>query len=279
MNDFNPEFDKEKLDIIDRYILGKLYLTASEASKSLNEFRFDIYSKKIYEFVWDDFCDWYIEGIKPEIYSENKQSNKIKVALYILDSILKLLHPVMPFITEEIYTHLTNKKNSLVEESYPEFSENPYIKDIEQFEVIRNIVREIRNMKNESNIKSSVKVKIYVDESKLDKVSSFYIEYFSLCEICSKTSVDINDFSQLIVDGIELFFNSDDYTDKEEEKNRLEKELQKLQAEIIRSEKMLSNKGFLDRAPKELIQKEKDKYAQYVESRKKLEETYNKIAN
>ncbi|MFA5479345.1 MAG: valine--tRNA ligase, partial [Candidatus Muiribacteriota bacterium] len=150
MNDFNPEFDKEKLDIIDRYILGKLYLTASEASKSLNEFRFDIYSKKIYEFVWDDFCDWYIEGIKPEIYSENKQSNKIKVALYILDSILKLLHPVMPFITEEIYTHLTKRNNSLVEESYPEFSENPYIKDIEQFEVIRNIVREIRNMKNES---------------------------------------------------------------------------------------------------------------------------------
>ncbi|MGM0608587.1 MAG: valine--tRNA ligase [Candidatus Muiribacteriota bacterium] len=271
-------FNIEKLDILDKFILQRFYDTTVNADEALKNFRFDIYAKTVYEYVWDDFCDWYIEGVKSEIYSEgNEDSNKLKLVLYLLQNILKMLHPVMPFITEEIYKHVTDDNNFLVNDDFPLIKKNVYDKQVRSFEIIKETVREIRNLKSNSGIKKSLKINVIVSDCDFSSDEINYIEFFGNCNIDFSKKKLCDNYSKIIVEGKELFCNLDEFIDLEEEKKRLEVEITKLEAEIKRSERMLGNTKFVENAPEKIVLNEKKKYEKYKNSKKKLDEAYEKI--
>jgi len=281
LEEFSTDFNRNKLDILDSYILTRLEQTKDTISTAFKDFRFDVLSKSIYEFIWDDFCDWYIEGIKPYIYGKKEDDgNKMKIACYILDNALKMLHPVMPFITEEIHNHLTGSEKTLIDEKYP-------VKDLslvdedkkDEFSKIKGIVKEIRNLKAQSNIRKSETIKVIMKKDAFKSEESIhYVQYFAGAELSLvDTLPEGGKYSKAVAESIEILVNLTENIDPEEEKERLKGEIDKLIKEIERSTKMLSNKGFVDNAPEKVVAKEREKFEMYKGAKSKLEETYRNL--
>ncbi|PLX19742.1 MAG: valine--tRNA ligase [Candidatus Muiribacterium halophilum] len=281
LEEYNTEFNKDNLDILDSFILTRLEKTKETISAAYKDFRFDVLSKSIYEFIWDDFCDWYIEGIKPYIYGKKEDDgNKMKVACYVLDNALRMLHPVMPFITEEIHNHLTKVEKSLIDEKYP-IKDDQLIdeENLTEFKKIQGIVKEIRNLKAQSNIKKSETIKvILLNDSFKDEESLHYVQYFAGAELeLVDTLPEGGKYSKAVAENVEILVDLTENVDLEEEKERLKGEIDKLVKEIERSTKMLNNKGFVANAPEKVVEKEKEKFEMYKESKSKLEETYKNL--
>ncbi|MCK9225979.1 MAG: class I tRNA ligase family protein, partial [Candidatus Muirbacterium halophilum] len=280
LEEYNTDFSYSKLDMQDKFILSKLNLVIKTARDAVDNFRFDIMSKSLYEFMWDDFCDWYIEGIKPYIYGDKKNSEKMKVACFVLDNALRLLHPVMPFITEEIHNHLTKEKKYLVDVKYPEFNEKlVFSQEEKDFALVQNISKEIRNLKANSNIKRSVKLPVIIKPGKMNSQTIFNVEYFSGCEIKQEDIADEKKYSKIVIDNLEILVDLSEHINMDEEKNRLEGDIKKLVNEIKRAENMLANKKFIEKAPEELVNAEKEKLVKFTEQKNKLEETYKNLFN
>ena len=277
---FDTEFSAEKIDMQDKYILSKLNNAIKTASDAVDNFRFDVMSKTIYEFIWDDFCDWYIEGIKPYIYGDKKNDEKLKVACFVLENALRILHPVMPFITEEIHNHLTGKQKYLVNEKYPEYNpEFVFEEEEKEFTLVQDISKEIRNLKANSNIKRSVKLPVIINFNKLNRDTLFNVEYFAGCEIKEDNNTNEKKYSKIVINDLELFVDLSSHVNLDEEKARLEGEIKKLENEIKRAEKMLSNTKFVEKAPKELVDAEKEKLEKFTEQKSKLMQTYKNLFN
>ncbi len=279
--DFKTKKYKEgSLKIEDKWIINRLDKLITEVTKNIENYDLGVALDNIYSFIREEFCDWYIEISKSRIYSENIEE-KIRVC-YVLDYVfrvsMKLLHPFMPFVTTEIYRHLVKYNDKeLMMSKWPKSKEEYDYNEEEKFiEIIKEIIVEIRNIRAKMNVHPSRKVKlIFVTEKYKDKIESCkeFIQKLGFGnDIIFETNKEniTGDAVKIVKEGIELFMPLEGLVDLEEEAKRKEEERKKIEFEIARAEKMLSNPGFVSKAPQSKIDEEKDKLAKYKEMLKKL---------
>ena len=282
------EFSKNPKDlkVEDKWIIGKLNNLIKEVTENINNYDLGIALDKIYSFIWDEFCDWYIEIAKTRFNTDEK----VKVS-YVLDYVfrnsLKLLHPFMPFVTAKIYSYLVNYDNKdIMVSEWPKVSNEDYSNEMDFVENLKNIIVQIRNIRTNMNIHPSKKVKLIAVVNSNNKIVENYLkeseEYLKKLGFGNELVVQNN------LDGIEdnaitvanenfnIYMPFSELVNIEEEKKRLEEEKKKLESEVARSNKILSNEGFLAKAPKAKIDEEKEKLEKYT---KMLEETINRINN
>ena len=265
----------------DKWILSKLNKLVKEVTNNLENFELGIATQKVYDFIWNEFCDWYIEMVKSRLYDENCTTKF--AAQYTLNKVLKeslkLLHPVMPFVTEKIYMQLYHNDESIMISKWPEYTESlSFEKEEEQIEKLKTIIVGIRNLRTNLNVHPSKKSKlIFVTKIANDmlKESSAMIQKLGFANEIdiqeNKENIPQNAMS-VLADGIEVYIPFEELVDLEAEKQRLQGEREKLLSEVARGEKMLSNPGFVNKAPEAKINEEKAKLAKYKEMLEKVEE-------
>ncbi|MDK2917359.1 MAG: valyl-tRNA synthetase [Candidatus Petromonas sp.] len=288
--DKSKDFNKN-LVLADKWILSRLNTIIDEVTTNLEKFELGIAAQKLYDFIWSEYCDWYIELAKPRLYGEDLDSKMTaqSVLLEVLENILKLLHPFMPFITEEIWKHLPNADESVMISKWPEHKEEMSMTEAEgQMALIMNAIKNIRNIRAEMNVAPSKKAKVIVVAEKdayeiIEKNKGYLITLAGASEvILKKDKSNIpEDAASAVINGAELFMPLDDLVDFEKELERLEKEKDKLEKELDRVNKKLSNQGFINKAPEKLVEEEKQKRVKYQEMYDKvlerLEYTKSKI--
>ena len=274
-------YKSEYLKIEDRWIINKLDNLIKTVTKNIEDYDLGIALDNIYNFIWNEFCDWYIEIVKSRIYSDNK-GEKIQVSFvlnYVFGDSLKLLHPFMPFITSKIYSNLVNyDDNALMISHWPKTRQRVTYDEKNDFiETMKDIIVEIRNIRAKMNVHPSKKVElIFVTtkyEKEIEESKNFITKlgFGSNLKIQSdKTGIAENAVS-IVRDGIELYMPLEGLVDLEEEAKRKAEEIEKIKFEIERCEKMLSNPGFVNKAPQAKIDEEKAKLEKYKEMLEKLQ--------
>ena len=279
---------KDDLTYADKWILSKLNVLVAEITNNIDGFELGVFAQKIYDFIWNEFCDWYIEMVKPRLYNENDKTKL--AAMYTLNKVLadslKLLHPIMPFITEEIYTKLYNNDESIMISKWPEYDNNlNYEKEIQAVEELKNIIIGIRNIRVQRNVHPSKKSKLIFVTSDLKETVKDSEPWLLKLGFGSEIQVKDNkeeipqNAMAVLANGVELYMLFEELVDIVEEKERLQKEKERLQSEIQRATKMLSNPGFVNKAPAEKIQEEKDKKAKYEDMLVLVESRLLEIGN
>lgn len=275
------KYKTEALKIEDRWILNKLDNVITTVTRNIEEYDLGIALDNIYSFIWNEFCDWYIEMVKTRLYSDNRQ-DKIQVSFvlnYVFGDSLKLLHPFMPFVTSEIYKELINdNEKELMMTHWPKIKQRvDYDEKNDIIEKLKEIIVEIRNIRASKNIHPSKKADlIFVTENyqeEIEQAKDFLLKLgFGKDVIVQKDKASIpEDAIQIISDGMELYIPLEGLIDKEEERKRQEEEKIRLQQEIARCEKMLSNPGFVNKAPQAKIDEEKVKLEKYKAMLEKIE--------
>jgi len=267
-----------KTNVVDKWIIYKLNKTIKEVTVNMEKYEMGIALSNLYDFVWSDFCDWYIELTKPVLYGEDdkKRQNTVSVLVYVLGEILKLLHPFVPFITEKIYKDIPGEHGPLMIEEFPRYNSRlNFSMAAREVEFIKEIIKTIRNIKAKSGALPSKKVtlKIKTDKKNVVKNCGIYVEKLAGVDsiVYTEDSAGASDNSvSQVIDGAELFVPLGELVDFEEELKRLNKELEKVENEIKRADGKLSNQGFLDKAPKFLVDAEREKLNKYIDMRKKL---------
>ena len=273
-----PAADELKLE--DKWILHRYNQLVQAVTDNLDHFELGIAVSKLYDFIWDEFCDWYIELIKPRLYDEDCPSNRAAqyVLSYVLSGALELLHPFMPFITEEIWQKLPHEGESIVISSWPEFDASlTFADEAAQMEQIMEALKAVRNQRSEMNIPPSKKAKVYI---KTDQPSAFAqgTSFFEKLAGASEAIVADESFTppqnavSCVVPGAQIFMPLDDLVDKEKELARLTKEKDRLLGEIKRVEGKLNNQGFIAKAPENVVEEERQKGEKYREMLAKVEE-------
>ena len=277
----------QKLCYEDKWILSKLNKLIKETTINLNNYDLGVWTQKIYDFIWGEFCDWYIEMVKPRLY--DKENKTREAAQYTLNKVLgdslKLLHPIMPFITEEIYTKLYNNDESIMISSWPQYSEEfNFAKEEKQIEKIKQIIIGIRNIRTNMNVHPAKKsTLIFVTENDEEMIidSQEFIKKLGFADKIivqgNKKNIPQNAMS-VLSEELEVYLPFDELVDLEEEKKRLQGEKQKLEAEVERASKMLSNPGFVNKAPENKIKEEKEKLERYKQMLENVEERLSKLA-
>jgi len=261
-----------ELDLADRWILSRYHRTVKKMNDYLEKYRLMDASSLIYEFFWHDFCDWYIEISKVSLY-RGREEDKVRVASmlsHILDGSLRLLHPIMPFITEEIWQKLPIKKNkeSIMISDYPEYDKRKIDKKSEnQLEVLKDLIYNIRNIRGEMHIPPEIKADILVKIAQSDVYNIINQNEEIVKFLAGVKGITIGDgvykpegSASAVGSGFEIYIPLKGLINIDMEKARLKKEIQKLEAEIEKSSQKLKNKNFIERAPAEVINKEKEKY-------------------
>ena len=270
----------------DKWILSKINTLAKEVATNIDKYDIGVACSKIYDFIWNEFCDWYIEMVKPRLYNEECENRDAAVWTLnkVLKDSLKLLHPIMPFITEEIYTKLYNNDESIMISKWPEYNEKfDFAKEENQIEQLKEVIVGIRNLRTNMNVHPSKKSKlIFVSKDFEDMINSSKtmiekLGFASEIEIRSQRGEVESNSSSILTDGMEVIIPFGDLVDMEEEKKRLESEIKKLEAEVERASKMLSNPGFTAKAPAQKIEEEKQKLAKYEEMLKIAKERYENM--
>ncbi len=277
----------QKLCYEDKWILSKLNKLIKETTINLNNYDLGVWTQKVYDFIWGEFCDWYIEMVKPRLY--DKENKTREAAQYTLNKVLgdslKLLHPIMPFITEEIYTKLYNNDESIMISSWPQYSEEfNFAKEEKQIEKIKQIIIGIRNIRTNMNVHPAKKsTLIFVTENDEEMIidSQEFIKKLGFADKIivqgNKNNIPQNAMS-VLSEELEVYLPFDELVDLEEEKKRLQGEKQKLEAEVERASKMLSNPGFVNKAPENKIKEEKEKLERYKQMLENVEERLSKLA-
>ena len=277
----NELYDKKLLRVEDKWIISKLNDLIETVTQNINEYDLGIALENIYNFIWDEFCNWYIEMSKPRLYSEVKEENaQVSFVLnYVLSNSLKLLHPFMPFITSEIYSKLINDDKDLMVSDWPEVEKDIDNNNEKEFiENIKRIITQIRNIRANMNVHPSQKSKlIFVTnnyEKEINDCSAFIEKLGFANEIIvqnHKNNIPQNAIS-IMANGIEVYIPFEELVNIEEERKRLNEEKKKVLAEIERASKMLANPGFINKAPEAKIKEEEAKLAKYKEMLKNIEE-------
>jgi len=271
----------EKLCIEDKWILTKYNKLVEEVTENLDKFELGVAVAKLYDFIWDVFCDWYIELVKPRLYDANDSTNETAqyVLSYVLSNTLKLLHPFMPFITEEIWLSLPHEGESIVISDWPKADGAlDFPVEAEQMEMIMDAVKAVRNKRAEMNIPPSKKASMIIVTDKADVFSLGTVFFEKLASAASvdvradKAGVDENSVA-VIVDGAQIFMPMGELVDAEKEIARLTEEKKKLIGEIKRVEGKLSNEGFVAKAPAKVVEEEKAKGEKYKQMLEKVEES------
>ncbi|WPX07645.1 valine--tRNA ligase [Caldicellulosiruptor danielii] len=279
---FKP--DERKFTFTERWILSRLDTLIREVTENLEKFEIGIAAQKLYDFIWDEFCDWYIEMSKPILYNKEAENNKEiqYVLLTVLTNVLKLLHPFMPFVTEEIYLNLPHDEESLVISKWPEAKCYYSADDIRVVENLIELIKSIRNMKTERNVSPKIKPNIYIQTNDKLMLEQKYlwevyvkrlagVEKIILSEKVPEESVSI-----VLSWGV-CYIKLKDIIDIEKELKRLTEEKEKLIKEVERSEKLLGNENFVKKAPQKVVDEEKEKYRKYIQILKSVEEQIDRL--
>ncbi|HOQ00583.1 MAG TPA: valine--tRNA ligase [Acetivibrio clariflavus] len=282
--------DESRFTSADKWILSRVNNLTKEVTENLDKFELGIALQKIYEFIWDEFCDWYIELVKPRLYDKDDSSRLEAqyVLNYVLGTAMKLLHPFMPFITEEIYTHLINGDESIMISKWPEYKEEyNFSAEEEKMNTIMSAIKNIRNIRAEMNVPPSKKAKtIFVaskpEDREIVEEGRMYFERLASCSeiLIQSDKTDIpKDAVAAVLPGIEIYLPLEDLIDIEKELERLEKEKENLEKELDRVNAKLANQGFIAKAPAKVVEEEKAKKVKYQEMYDKVIERLNGLKN
>ena len=277
----------QELQPVDRWILSRLNTLVKDATDNMENFELGIAVQKVYDFIWDEFCDWYIEMVKPRLYNTDdavSQNAALWTLKTVLTDALKLLHPYMPFITEEIYCTLREMEEehseSIMISRWPEYlEERSFPKEEKAIEIIKEAVRGIRNVRSEMNVAPGRKASVHVvsqDKEILDTFEEgklFFAALASASEVVlqmDKAGID-PDAVSVVIPGATLYIPFADLVDIAQELQRLEKEQKRLEGELARVNGMLSNERFLSKAPEAKIAEEKEKLAKYTKMKEQVD--------
>ncbi|MBP5207351.1 MAG: valine--tRNA ligase [Clostridia bacterium] len=276
--------DAEKLHVEDKWILSVYNRVVSEVTANTDKFEIGVALSKLYDFVWDVFCDWYIELIKPRLLSDDKEEreNAQRVILYVLTGTLKMLHPYMPFVTEELYQAIPHDTESIMISRYPESDPSlSFPEDEQHMAAVIEAIRAIRNRRAEMNVAPSKKASVFIVTENKDAFNELTSVFFK--KLASASDVTVTDgYSDegsvsIITPSARIYIPLGELVDMEAERKRLEKEAEKMREEIGRVEKKLGNEGFVSKAPAAVIEGERKKLAAYKEKLAGIEETVKKF--
>jgi len=259
----------DKLSMADKWILTRYQEAVRGITENLENYDLGLAATKLYDFVWSTFCDWYIEAAKQGLYAEEgevKQTTQ-EVLLYVLTGMLKLLHPYMPFITEEVYGYLPNTEGMLINASWPEVKpEYDFTEEAERMDGIMDVIRAVRNLRAEMNVQPGRRAKLIcrAHEGWQEVVSGAAGYFGRLANVSSLVMLAAGEANpeksaSFVAEAGEFFLPLGELVDVDKELKRLAKDLKGLENEINRATKMLSNPGFLNKAPAQLVSAEKEK--------------------
>ena len=265
----------------DKWILAKLNRITKEITNNLDKYDIGVALQKVYDFIWNEFCDWYIEMVKPRLYDEN--ANNKDACLWTLNKVLinslKLLHPVMPFMSEEIFQKLYHTEESIMIAKWPEYKEEwNFEKEENEIEQLKEIIVAIRNLRTTQNIHPSKKSSLIFVTKELAQMveeSKAMIEKLGFAnniEVKTENENMPENATSIHTSQMEVIIPLGDLIDKEAEKARLQEEIKRLESEVQRAEKMLSNQGFISKAPAEKVEEEKQKLIKYQDLLQKAKE-------
>ena len=270
------------LDLADRWILSRLHHSVRMFNTALTEFHLNEASKILYDFIWHDFCDWYVELVKTRFYGDESPGTKHLVltrSFWIFDQALRMLHPVMPFVTEELWQHLAERNGkTLIRAEFPAVDET-WIDEVTENEMafVQDIINAIRNIRGENNIAPSkeIQVQIRLATGTSDKILGTYDKYLKkLARVSSIESVGSSFKPRLassaVVDGSEIFIPLEGLIDVDAERTRLSKEVERLRQAIDSTERKLGNASFVERAPNEVVDREREKLTSFKTAVQKL---------
>lgn len=278
---------KANLTLADKWIISRANRVVKEVNYNMDQFDLGIGLQKAYDFTWSEYCDWYIEIVKPRLYGDDREAKRaaLYTLTYVLEKILKLLHPFIPFITEEIYSYLPTVEGYIITAEYPHYEEaDDMLAEEEKMNLIMDGIRNVRNVRAEMNVPPSKKAKIIIvpTDGKRPAMEDGK-EYFKSLASASEVEIQDNkdgipeDAVSVVIDGVELFIPLDELLDFEKEKERLNKERDKALAEIKRVEGKLNNPGFVNKAPAKLVEEEKAKKEKFEEILHTIEERLAKF--
>jgi len=280
-NAINRLPDLSKLEIADKWVLSKLNTLIAEVTENLEKYELGVAVQKIYDFVWDTYCDWYIELTKARLYSEDedRKQTAIGVLVYVLDQILRLLHPFMPFITEEIWQSIPHDGDALIAAQWPQYSEDLAFRTEEaHMESVMDAIRAIRNRRADMNVPPSKKAAVYILSSKPQVFAEG--EGF-MQRLAYADQVTILDSEPENIDGMvccttadaKLYIPMGQLVDVAKELERVGKELEKARKNLASLEAKLSNENFVSRAPEAVVNAEREKAAKAKDLIAQLEQS------
>ncbi len=266
-----------KLSPADKWIVSKLQTCIRDVTTNLNKYELGVASDLAMSFVWDDFCDWYIELSKPALYAEDekKKSDALSVLCYVLENALKLLHPFIPFVTEEIYSNLPNVTGSIMVAEFPRYNfKASYKKEAKAFEGIMEMIKAVRVMKKDADCPPSKKVELFVvTENKrlvtLNKDCIMKLSGASALTIVDDATAAGDKTVSAVTEIAQIYVPLGELVDLEKEKLRLQAEIERIDGEIARAEGKLANEKFVSKAPKKLVDDEREKLKKYCEMKAK----------
>ena len=280
-----------KLEPVDKWILSKLNTLIKDVTDNMDSFELGIAVQKVYDFIWDEFCDWYIEMVKPRLYASDDVESK-KAALWTAKSVLidalKLLHPYMPFVTEEIFCTIQNKEESIMISDWPVYSSSrEFAREEKDIEIIKEAVRGIRNVRTEMNVAPSKKAHVFVVSTDKDILNTFTEGklFFSSLAYASEVSIQSDkqgiaeDAVSVVIANANLYIPFAELVDIAQEIERLKKEEARLEGELKRVDGMLSNEKFVSKAPEAKINEEKEKQAKYNMMMSQVRERLAQLSN
>ncbi len=273
----------ETLGLEDKWILSKFNTAVQEITANLDKFELGVASAKLYEFVWDVLCDWYIELIKPRLFEKDTESckNAQSVLLYVLSGTLKLLHPFMPFITESIWSHL-GFDHPLIVAEWPKYDAAlAFDSECAAMERVIGAIRAIRNVRAQMNVPPSKKAKLYVVSDYADSFNTetavFFTKLASASEVLFVASYAADGSVSVVSDGAKMYIPMAEIVDLEKERTRLEKEKENAEKEIARVNAKLSNASFTDKAPAAVVEAERAKLVKYTELLENVTDMLSKL--
>ena len=278
------EPDVSELTAADRWILSEINNLARDVTENMEKYELGIAVQKVYNFIWDEFCDWYIEIVKPRMYAKEQDRASANAALYTLKTVLtdalKLLHPFMPFVTEEIFCTLQPQEETIMLAQWPQYREDRHFpKEEEMLSHVKDLVKGVRNLRSEMDVPPSRKAKLFVCAKTKKAEQSFRDMIPAYAALASASSVEVGDeqmpvpenaVSVVIPDAV-CYIPLEELVDLEKERERLTKERARLEKELARSRGMLSNEKFLSKAPEAKVAEEKAKLQTYEQMMEEVE--------
>lgn len=265
-----------EMGTIDKWIVSRFNKISKEITQSIEKFELGIAAQNLYDFIWDEFCDWYIEF--------SKISGKKEILVWIMTNILKLLHPFMPFVTEEIWLSFPHKESSIMVSDFPKYKSDYVFEESEKdVEVIISVIKSVRNLRREMNVPQGRKSAIYIETSNLKFSENLLKHKEILCRLCLAKDVTISEKFNLekyvtaVNDYVKIYLPTEELIDISAEISRLNKELELSKKQLLQAEQRLKNKNFISKAPKEVVDGAKDLYNKLNEKVEKLENTIKKF--
>ena len=275
----------EKLETEDKWILSKLNDVVKEVNENMDAFELGVAAQKVNDFIWDSYCDWYIELTKPRLNGDDEESKITaqKVLLYVLTQMLKLLHPFMPFITEEIWSGIPHEGGMLIQQRYPEYDEAlSYPQDEADFETLMEAIKAVRSRRAEMNVPPSRKAHLVIVTDKgaiFENGRAFLLKlaYAENVTVTSEMPADVAGMVSVVTNDAKIFMPMADLVDLEKERERIGKELEKAQKEVEGQKQKLSNEKFLARAPEKVVATERERLEKAEALVANLTESLNKL--